>query len=67
MSVAKVIEISARSDSSIEDAVQQGIQKAAETVDNIQNAWIKETRAEVTNGTVSGYRVLMKITFILSG
>ena len=67
MSVAKVIEISARSDSSIEDAVEQGIQKAAETVDNIQNAWIKETRAEVTNGTVSGYRVLMKITFILSG
>ncbi len=67
MSVAKVIEISARSDSSIEDAVERGIEKAAETVANIQNAWIKETRAEVTDGKVSGYRVLLKITFILSG
>jgi flavin-binding protein dodecin len=67
MSVAKVIEISARSESSIEDAVERGIRKASETVDNIKSAWIKETHAEVENGTVSGYRVLLKITFVLGG
>lgn len=65
MSVAKVIEISARSTESFEDAVERGIAKASETVNNIQSAWIKEMQAEVDGGVVSGYRVDMKVTFIL--
>lgn len=65
MSVAKVIEISARSTESIEDAIQKGVKKASTTVDDIQSAWIKETHAEVDGGTVTAYRVDMKVTFLL--
>jgi hypothetical protein len=65
MSVAKVIEISAESNKSFEDAVHQGIDRASQTVDNIQGAWVKEMQAKVENGKITGYRVDMKVTFIL--
>jgi len=65
MSVAKVIEVSASSTESFEDAVRQGIKRAAETVKNIQGAWIKEQKVLVKNGKVVEFRVNMKITFIL--
>lgn len=65
MSVAKVIEISARSAESFEDAVERGIAKASETVKGVRSAWVKEMHAEVDGGSVTGYRVLMKVTFVL--
>lgn len=66
MSVAKVIEISASSSKSIEDAVKHGLAKAAESVKNIQGAWINETKAVTTpDGTVSEWRVNMRVSFIV--
>ena len=66
MSVAKVIEIYASSKTSIEDAVKSGLAKTAETVNNIQGAWINETKV-LTNpdGSVKEWRVSMKVTFIV--
>ncbi len=66
MSVAKVIEISATSPQSFEDAVKEGIARASKTVDNIQGAWIKEMHVEVEDGRVTSFRVNMSLTFILS-
>ncbi|HEY6102283.1 MAG TPA: dodecin family protein [bacterium] len=65
MSVAKVIEISAESDRSFEDAINLGISTAAKTVRNIKAAWIKEQQVTVTNGKVTGYRVNLSVTFLL--
>ncbi len=65
MSVAKVIELSATSGTSFEDAVQQAIAKASETVRNIKGAWVKEQQVTVENGKVTGYRVDLKVTFVL--
>jgi flavin-binding protein dodecin len=65
MAVAKVIEISAESDRSFEDAINQGIATAAKTVRNIMAAWVKEQQVTVTNGKVTGYRVNLNITFLL--
>jgi dodecin len=66
MSVAKVIEISAESPNSFEDAVKEGVARAAKTIDNIQGAWIKEMHVSVKDGHVTGYRVNMNLTFILT-
>ena len=66
MSVAKVIEISARSSESFEDAVEKGIAKASQTVSNIKGAWVKEFNIDVNGGKVSAYRVDMKVTFVLN-
>jgi flavin-binding protein dodecin len=67
MSVAKVIEISSESKKGFEDAIQRGITRASETVENIRSAWIKEQQVKVENGKITEYRVDMKITFVLRG
>lgn len=65
MAVAKIIEITATSDDSFEDAIRLGIEKASETVRNIKGAWVKEQKVLVENGGVSGYRVDLKVSFVL--
>jgi hypothetical protein len=65
MSVAKVIEITSTSGESFEDAITQGIDKASETVRDIKGAWVKEQNVLVENGAVTGYRVDLKVTFVL--
>jgi hypothetical protein len=65
MSVARVSEISATSDKSFEDAMQQGIARANKTLRNVKGAWIKEQQLDIENGKVTRYRVNMLITFVL--
>lgn len=65
MAVAKVIEISAESASSFEDAVRHGILKASDTVKNIRSAWVQDQEVMVKGGEIETYRVRMKVTFIL--
>ncbi len=65
MSVAKVIEIIASSDKSFDDAVSQGIAQAGKSVKNITSAWVQDHKVTVTDGTVSEWRVNMKVTFIV--
>ena len=67
MAVAKIIEISAASDKSFEDAIQQGISKAAESIKDIRSAWVKEQQVVVKDNKVTEYRVDLKVTFVLSG
>jgi hypothetical protein len=64
-SVAKVSEISARSEKSFEDALKLGLARANKTLRNITSAWIKEQRVDVKNGAITGYQVNVMVTFIL--
>ena len=65
MSVAKVIEIISSSKKSFEDAVAQGVTKAADSLHDITGAWVKQQSVKVSNGKVSEYRVNLKVTFVL--
>lgn len=65
MSVAKVTELSGTSQNSFDDAVKQVIDRANETLRNVQGAWVKDMNVEVENGNITGYRVNLEITFIL--
>lgn len=65
MSVAKVIEITAESNDSFEGAIREGIRRAGETVKNIKSAWVKDQEVLVENGNLRGYRVHLKVTFLL--
>ncbi len=65
MSVAKVIEVSATSQISFEDAIKQGIASACDTVKNVRGAWIKEQKVSVEDGRITVYRVNMQITFVV--
>jgi flavin-binding protein dodecin len=64
-SVAKVIELSAESSESFEDAVAHGIAKASETVHEIRSAWVEGQQVKVQDGKVVAYRVDLKLTFLL--
>lgn len=66
MSVAKILEIKASSSKSMEDAVASGLSKTAETVKNIQGAYIKETTVVTDDqGNIREWRVNMKVTFLV--
>jgi flavin-binding protein dodecin len=64
-SVGKVIEITAESSESFEDAIQHAIAKAAETVHDIRSAWVAGQQVKVERGRVVAYRVDLKVTFVL--
>lgn len=65
MSVARVTEISAKSDTSFEDAVSTGIQRATQSLRNVRSAWIKEQRVDISGDSVASYQVNMMVTFEL--
>ncbi|MBW3604430.1 MAG: dodecin family protein [Actinobacteria bacterium] len=65
MSVARVTEISAMSSTGFEDAVQQAIARASQTLRGVSSAWVKEQRVQVENGQISQYQVNVMITFVL--
>ena len=65
MSVAKVVELTALSKKSFEEAIQLGVARANKTLKNVEGAWIKEQKVVISDGKVVGYRVNMMVTFVL--
>ena len=66
MSVAKVTEISASSKKSFDDALKAGVKRANKTLKNVKSVWIKDQQADIKNGKISEYKVLLKVTFVLT-
>ena len=65
MSVAKVTEIIASSEKSFDDAVVKGVERADKTLKNVKSAWIKDQHVDISNGKITAYKVLLKVTFVL--
>ena len=65
MPIAKVTEITSSSKKGFQDAIEEGLARAAKTLDGIKGAWIQEQSVVVENNKINEYRVNMKITFIL--
>ncbi len=65
MSVAKITEISSSSNTSFEDAIQNGLERASKTLKNITGAWVESQKVDVANGKITTWRVIMKVTFVL--
>ncbi|WP_026875506.1 dodecin family protein [Jiangella gansuensis] len=64
-SVARITNISARSETSFDDAVRVGIDRANQTLRNVSGAWIKDQKIEVRDGAIVAYQVAMEVTFVL--
>ena len=63
--VARIIEISATSDTSFEDAVQQGINSVGQDqLQFVMSAWVKEQRVMVDAGSITGYQVNLLVTIM---
>ena len=65
MTMLKVIEVLAQSDKSWEDAAQNAIDEASETLRGIKSIYIKEMEASVEDGKISQYRINGKVSFLI--
>ena len=65
MSIAKVTEVISSSTVGIEDAVKQGVARAAKTLDNITGVWVSDIKCTVNDGNVTEWRCTLKLTFVL--
>jgi len=63
--VYKMLELTGSSTTSIEDAVQKAIAKAAKSVRRMQWFQILETRGHIADGNVSHWQVTLKVGFTL--
>ena len=60
MAVAKVIELTSSSTKSIEDAVEEGVKRANETIDRIEGVWVQDIKATVKDGKIDEWRTNLK-------
>jgi flavin-binding protein dodecin len=65
MAVARITKITASSKKGFEDAIRQGLKRAATTVRGITGLEVISQKAKVENGKILEYRVTLELTFLL--
>ena len=63
--VARVTTITARSTTSFDDAIREGIARANQTLRNVSGAWVKEQKVDIEGGGVTAWQVTLEVTFVL--
>jgi flavin-binding protein dodecin len=63
--VYKLLELTGSSTLSIEDACQNAVVKASESIRNIRWLQVTETRGHVENGKIAHWQVTIKVGFTL--
>jgi len=61
--VYRVIEITGSSTTSIEDAIQTAVTRAAKTLRNLRWFEVIQTRGQIEDGKVSYYQAVLKLGF----
>jgi len=65
MSVARVTELSATSETGFEDAINQAVARATKTLRGVEGAWVKDMNVLIEDGNIVAYKVNVEITFML--
>jgi dodecin len=65
MPIVKVIEVIATSEKSIDDAIRNAVAEASRTIRNIDSVYVKDIKAHVSNGQVTTFGLICKISFRL--
>ncbi len=63
--IYKIIQLAGSSPDSIEEAVQNAVSRASQTLHNLRWFEVIETRGQIENGQVVHYQVVMKVGFSL--
>ena len=63
--VYKIIQLAGSSPDSIEGAIQNAVERAAKTLNNLRWFEVLETRGHIENGVVAHYQVILKLGFAL--
>jgi flavin-binding protein dodecin len=65
MAVARVSKITAASPSGFQQALEEGMKRAAKTLRGITGVEVVSQKCKVEKGKITEYRVTMEVTFIL--
>ncbi len=65
MAIAKIIEVSAVSDQSFDDAVKQAYTEVSQTVRGVQSVYVEDFIYEPGEEDAGRYRVHCKVTFVV--
>jgi dodecin len=65
MSVARVTELSATSETGFEDAINEAVARATKTLRGVEGAWVKDQNVMIEDGNITGYKVNLEVTFVL--
>lgn len=65
MAVARVTEIISTSKKSFDDAIRDGVDRATKTLKNVTGAWVADQEVTIAKNKVTGYKVRLKVTFVL--
>ena len=65
MAIAKIIEVSAVSDKSFDDAVKQAYNEVSQTVRGVQSVYVQDFIYEPGEEQAGRFRVHCKVTFVV--
>lgn len=65
--IYKIINLTGTSEKSIEEAIENAIGRADQTIDNMRWFEVEETRGVIENGRVGKWQVTLKVGFTLEG
>ena len=67
MAVARVTRLTASSQTSWQDAVQEAIDRANKTLRGLTGLEVVSQKAKIVDGKITEYRVTIDVTFVLEG
>ena len=65
MAIAKIIEVSAVSDQSFDDAVKKAYTEVSKTVRNVQSVYVEDFIYEPGEDQAGRFRIHAKVTFVV--
>jgi dodecin len=65
MTIARHIEVSAQSDTSLQDAIEKAIREASQTLRGISQYWVQDIMVNVENNKITCWKVNGKMSFVL--
>jgi flavin-binding protein dodecin len=63
MSIVKVIEVIASSESGFEDAVRRAVKEVSLTIKNIDSVYVKNFKVHVSDDQIISYGAICKVSF----
>ena len=66
MAIARITELTSSSTHSFDDALQAGIKRATQTLENVSGAWVADQEVVISGNRITEYRLRLKVTFLLN-
>ena len=63
MTAVKIVKVLGTSSESWEDAAHEAVERASETIENIQGVEVEDWTASVENGSITEYKATVEVAF----